>query len=195
MAQRFALSYPKTDKENGFAFEQAGSLPPRERSGVLIFLAALSVVVLLVLAIACANVANLLFAQAATRQRDMAVRLAVGATRGRLQRQLLLESTLLGLGGGVLGVVLSVWATRGLSSFHLPAPVPLDVSVSVDWRVLLFAFLLSVASGLLRPGLQLALCWPMRSRARMRWLDRDAAGVCATCSLWCRSPWRWFCSA
>jgi len=149
MAQRFALSYPKTDKELGFVFEQADSLPPRERSGVLIFLAALSVVVLLVLAIACANVANLLFAQAATRQRDMAVRLAVGATRGRLQRQLLLESTLLGLGGGVLGVVLSVWATRGLSSFHLPAPVPLDVSVSVDWRVLLFAFLLSVASGLL----------------------------------------------
>jgi predicted permease len=149
LAQRFALNYPKTDKGNGFVFEQAGSLPPRERSGVLIFLAALSVVVLLVLAIACANVANLLFAQAAARQRDMAVRLAVGATRGRLQRQLLLESTLLGLGGGVLGVALSVWATRGLSSFHLPAPVPLDVRVGVDWRVLLFAFVLSVVSGVL----------------------------------------------
>jgi ABC-type antimicrobial peptide transport system permease subunit len=127
LAQRFALNYPKTDKGSGFVFEQAGSLPPRERSAVLIFLAALSVVVLLVLAIACANVANLLFAQAAARQRDMAVRLAVGATRGRLQRQLLLESTLLGLGGGVLGVALS----------------------GVDWRVLLFAFVLSVVSGLL----------------------------------------------
>jgi predicted permease len=149
LAQRFALSFPATDKGIGFIFEQAGSLPPQERTGVLIFLAALSVVVLLVLAIACANVANLLFAQAAARQRDMAVRLAVGATRGRLQRQLLLESTLLGLGGGVLGVVLSLWATRGLSAFHLPAPVPIDVHVSVDWRVLLFAFVLSVASGLL----------------------------------------------
>jgi predicted permease len=105
--------------------------------------------VLLVLAIAGANVANLLFAQAASRQRDMAVRLALGATRARLQRQMLTESLLLGLGGGVLGVVLSLWATRALSALHLPAPVPLDLRISVDWRVLLFALALSVLSGLL----------------------------------------------
>jgi predicted permease len=149
LAQQLATAYPETDKGNRFVFETAGSLPPRERSAVLIFLAALSVVVLLVLAIACANVANLLFAQAAGRQRDMAVRLALGATRGRLQRQMLMESVMLGLGGGVLGMALSLWATRALSAFHIPAPVPLDISVGVDWRALLFCFALSVVSGVL----------------------------------------------
>ncbi len=119
LASRFAQAYPATDKGNGFVFEQAGSLPPSERGAVLIFLTALSVVVLLVLSIACANVANLLFAQAAGRQRDMAVRLALGATRGRLQRQMLTESLLLGLGGGVLGITLSLWSTHALSALNL----------------------------------------------------------------------------
>ncbi len=149
LAQRFAVNNPKTDKGGGFVFEQAGSLPPRERDMVMVFLAALTVVVLLVLSIAGANVANLLFAQAAGRQRDMAVRLAIGATRGRLRRQMLIESLLLGLGGGVLGVFLSLWATRLLSTLHLPAPVPLEMSIDVDFRVLLFTFGLSVVSGLL----------------------------------------------
>ena len=149
LANRLAQVYPATDKGGGFVFEQAGSLPPRERGTVLIFLAALSVVVLLVLSIAGANVANLLFAQAANRQRDMAVRLALGATRRRLQRQMLVESLLLGLGGGALGVLLSLWSTRVLSAIHLPAPVPLDLSIGVDWRVLCYVFVLSVLSGIL----------------------------------------------
>jgi predicted permease len=156
LAQRFALNNPKTDKGNRFTIEQAGTMPPRQRNAVAIFLAALSVVVLLVLSIAGANVANLLFAQAAGRQRDMAVRLALGATRACLQRQMLMESVLLGLAGGALGVLLSLWATRALSTLHLPAPVPIDVRIGVDWRVVLFAFALSVLSGLL---LGLAPAW------------------------------------
>jgi predicted permease len=149
LAQRFAVANPKTDQGNRFSFDQAGTLPPHERRGMVLFLAALTVVVLLVLAIAGANVANLLFAQAASRQRDMAVRLALGATCARLQRQMLTESLLLGLGGGVLGIALSLWATRALSALHLPAPVPIDLRIGVDWRVLLFVFALSVLSGLL----------------------------------------------
>jgi predicted permease len=149
VAQRLAQSYPATDKDNTFVVERAGTLPEKERGGVLLFLSALSVVVLLVLAIACANVANLLFALAAGRQRDMAVRLALGATRGRLRRQLVIESVLLGLGGGALGAALSIWATRALAAFHLPTPVPLDIGVSVDWRVVLYTFGLSVLSGVL----------------------------------------------
>ena len=120
LSRRFATSDPATDKGNRLVFDQAGSLPPRQRGTVLIFLAALTVVVLLVLFMAGANVAALLFAQAAGRERDMAVRLALGATRSRLRRQMLMESALLGLGGGVVGVVLSLWATRALSSLHLP---------------------------------------------------------------------------
>ncbi len=149
LARSFAVSYPATDKDNSFVFEQAGSLPPRERSAVLIFLSALSLVVVLLLAIAGANVANLLFAQAAGRQGEMAVRLALGATRARLRRQVLTESVLIGVGGGVLGAILSMWATQSLSSFHLPAPVPLDVRVGVDWRVLLYTLAISIACGLL----------------------------------------------
>jgi predicted permease len=156
LANRLSQSYPATDKGNRFVFEQAGTLPPREREGALIFLAALSIVVLLVLCIAGANVANLLFAQAVSRQRDMAVRLALGATRARLRRQILIESLLLGLGGGTLGIVLSLWATSALSTLRLPAPIPLDISVAVDWRVLLFVFALSVVSGIL---LGLAPAW------------------------------------
>ena len=149
LAQRFAKEYPDTDKGGGFRFEQAGSLPPRDKSTVLLFIAALSIVVLLVLAIACANVANLLLAQSASRQREMAVRIAVGATRGQLVRQMLLESLLLALGGGLLGTALTLWATSALSAFRVPAPVPLDVSLHVDWRVLLYTFALSVGTGLL----------------------------------------------
>jgi predicted permease len=149
LARRLAQANPATDKGNGFLTAQAGSLPPRDRDTALIFLAALSVVALLVLAIAAANVANLLFAQAAGRQREMVVRLALGGTRAQLRRLVLLESVLLGLGGGALGVALSLWSTKALSSFHVPAPVPLDIAVGVDWRVLLFAFVLSVVSGLL----------------------------------------------
>jgi predicted permease len=156
LAQRVALNHPESDKGNSFVFEQAGSLPPRQRDAVLIFLSILSLVVLLLLAIAGANVANLLFVQAAARQREFAVHLALGASRGRLRRKLLMESMLLGMGGGLLGVILSVWATRALSALHLPAPVPLDVRIHEDWRTLAYAFALSVTAGL---ALGLAPAW------------------------------------
>ena len=149
LAERLARSHPSTDKDKPFVFVHAGLLPPDEQNGLLIFLTALSVVALLVLAIAGANVANLLFAQASGRQREMAVRLALGATRGRLQRQMLVESVLLGLGGGVLGVLLSLWATQELSALQLPVPTPVDMRIGVDWRVLVFTFALSILSGLL----------------------------------------------
>lgn len=146
---RLAQMYPATNKDMTFEVHQAGTLPFRERGMVLGFLSALLVVVLLVLAIAATNVANLLFAQAVSRQRDMAVRLALGATRAWICRQMLMESLLLGLGGGVLGVALSLLAVRGLSTFHLPIPIPLNLALTIDWRVIAFAFLLSMASGLL----------------------------------------------
>ncbi|HXS78310.1 MAG TPA: ABC transporter permease [Terracidiphilus sp.] len=149
MAHRFAAEYPKTDKDNAFRFEQAGSLPPRERTAVLTFLSALSVIVVLLLAIAGANVANLLFAKAAGRQREMAVRMALGATRARLRRQLLMESTLLGIAGGTLGVLLSLWATQSLSAFHFPAPIPLNLYVALDWRTLVYTLVVSIGSGVL----------------------------------------------
>jgi len=156
IAARLAASYPATDKGNHFVFEQAGSLPPFVRRMTLLFLSALSIVVLLLLAIAGFNVANLLFAQAINRQREMAVRLALGATRGRLLRLLLMESLLLGLAGGAMGALLSLWSTAALSSLRMPAPIPLDLRVDIDGRTLAYTFLLSVLCGLF---LGLAPAW------------------------------------
>jgi predicted permease len=149
LAQSLARAHPESDKGNGFLLVKAGQLPPGGPFATApVFLAALSVVVLLVLCIACANVANLLLALTASRQKEMGVRLALGATRVQLLRQMLMESVVLALGGGLLGVVLSVWSTSALSAFRLPVPIPLDLSVSVDWRVVLYSFLLSLVAGI-----------------------------------------------
>ncbi len=166
LAQRFSAAHPQTEKDLGFRFEPAGSLPPRDKNAVLIFLSSLMLVSLLVLFIACGNVANLFLAQAAGRQREMGVRIALGATRTQLLRQILTESILLSLFGGLLGVLLSVWATGGLSAFRFPVPVSIDLNVGVDAKVLLFTFLLSLATGILF-GLLPAwtAAWPIPSTA------------------------------
>lgn len=149
LAKRIVKAHPEADFDDGFRFERAGSLPPRDESAILIFLTALSLVALMVLGIAGANVGNLFLVQASSRQREFAVRLALGATRRHLLYQMLIESVMLALCGGLCGVALSLWATRGLAAFRVPAPVPLDLTVDVDARVLLFSFLLSLATGLL----------------------------------------------
>jgi predicted permease len=149
LAQRLAKAHPEAEKGGGFRFEPAGSLPPRDKAAVMMFLAALTVVALLVLCIACANVANMFLAQASGRQRETAVRLALGATRRHLLRQMLTESVLLALGGGLTGVAVSLWATKALAAFRFPAPVPLDLGINVDWRALLYTLVLSVAGGIL----------------------------------------------
>jgi predicted permease len=149
LARNLAQSYPGFEKNRGFHLESAGSLPPKYKTAVTLFLAMLMGVVLLVLCIACANVANLLLAQAAGRQREMAVRLALGATRRQLMSHMLTESALLACAGGLLGVTVSLWATRALSAFRLPLPVPVELTVAIDWRVLVYTVLLSLATAML----------------------------------------------
>jgi predicted permease len=188
LAQRLAKAYPEVEKDHAFRLEPAGSLQPRFKSTVMMFLGALTIVVLLVLSIACANVANLLLAQASGRQREMAVRLALGATRGRLLRQMLTESVLLALAGGLLGIAVSLWATQALSAFRLPVPVPIDLTIGVDWKVLLYTFILSIGTALLfglapawaasRPILSSALKGEdMLARPGRRWTLRNVLVV------------------
>lgn len=106
--------------------------------------------VAVLLAIACGNVAGLLLSRAAGREREMAIRLSIGAGRARLVRQLLAESLLLALGGGLLGITFAAWARDGLLALLVnvgSGGTPIDLNTGIDWHVLTFALGASALTG------------------------------------------------
>ncbi len=121
---------------------------PAYRGSVVRFLAVLAAVVGLVLLLACSNVANLLLARAANRQKEMAIRLSIGAGRARLTRQLLTEGVLLSLLGGAGGLLVAHGMTVFLGRFHNPFKIPLALDTSLDLRILGFTFAISLLTGL-----------------------------------------------
>src|ERR1700733_9755534 len=112
----------------------------------------------MLLLIACANIANLLLARATRRQKEMAIRLAIGASRGRIISQLLIEMLVLSVMGGTVGLLLAFWADKALMSVYLPADsMRLNVTTSPDFRVLVFTFVVAALTALafgLVPALQ-----------------------------------------
>ena len=149
LARQLAQTYPE-EKNSGVTLATATFLPPNvEKVSTPIALLVMGAVGL-VLLIACANVANLLLARATARQKEIGVRLSLGATRGRLVRQLLTESVVISVLSGVAGLLLAAWSSAALMRVVKPPFVgTLNFNVTPDLRVLGYAFAVSLATGII----------------------------------------------
>ena len=145
VSQQLAKEYPRTNEKTGVRL-----LPLREHlvGNVQLAVQLLAAAVVLVLLIACVNVANLLLARGSAREREIAVRVALGARRGRIIQQLLLESLLIAVLGGIMACALASWALSGIRQLG-PATVPFIDRLHLDWRALAFAAGMSAAVALL----------------------------------------------
>jgi hypothetical protein len=157
VADRLATSYQESDGWGATAITLRDELMPNE---VRLMVTTMMGAVSLVLLIACANVANLLLARATARQREIAVRTALGAGRGRIVRQLLTESVLIALASAPFGVALAWVGLRWLTSSVPPeGQVPYYVNWDMNWRVVIYTVLTSAVTGLvfgLAPALNAA---------------------------------------
>jgi putative ABC transport system permease protein len=158
IARRLTLQYPETNRGIGVTvIPLAEQLATKSRLALLVLLGAVSFLLL----IACANVASLFLVRAAARQREIAVRVAVGATLSRVARQLLTEAMLISAAGTGAGLLLTVWIQKFFSAWA-PVDIPRLSQTTTDWRVLLFALAVAVLTGttfglapvvqMLRPG-------------------------------------------
>jgi len=145
VAQNLAAAFPQADAGEGATLaplkqKMIGNIEP--------FLLVLLAAVCFVLLIACVNVANLLLARSTSRTREFAIRAALGASRGRVVRQLLTESILLAIGGAGLGLLLAAWGTRAALAV-LPVALPRAEEVGLDIHVLIFTGVISILAGIL----------------------------------------------
>src|SRR5437773_8303377 len=163
LASQLAKQYPEAWTDQGrvrpltVVPRSQTQLPFELRGYVVGFVALLLCVVGTVLLIACANIANFLLARATARRREMAVRLALGASRWRIIRQLLTESLLLSIAGGAAGLLVAFWVTELFATFVPSLGVPLVFNLAIDFHVLAFNLAVTLATAVafgLAPALQ-----------------------------------------
>ncbi len=161
IAQRLAKQYPEADQgQIARVFPERLARPePSAADSMPLVTTVFLTMVGLVLLVACFNVANLLLARAAAREKEIAVRAAMGAGRIRLMRQLLTESILLAIAGAVGGALLDNWAVRGLESLRPLGDFPLRLAFTFDWRVFSYVAGVALAAGIvagLAPALRVS---------------------------------------
>jgi putative ABC transport system permease protein len=193
VAQQLQQSYgeaAKDQKGRRVLLLTAGKVLPIRKQDMPFFREFFLVMGGLVLLIACANVANMMLARAADRRKEIAVRLALGAGRARLIRQLLTESLLVAMGAAGPAFLLCVWCMRLLSHLRMPLPIPISFDLSPDWRALLFTLALTVVTGIafgLAPALQATRAdltpalkegGNIQLRKHRRWSLRNALVLC-----------------
>jgi macrolide transport system ATP-binding/permease protein len=139
-------TYPKTDENLQLKVETEFQLRVERSPPDTALLAMLGVLALCVLFVACANVAGLLLSRSTVRAREIALRLAIGASRGSLVRQLLIENLLLALGGGAAALVVAVGSVKFFNTLPIPTDVPIDLTARLDGRVLLFTLGIAIVS-------------------------------------------------
>ena len=149
LAANFQLEYPTAEKGVGIFVAPVWVAHYGVQDFLRSVLGFLMLVAGLVLLIACANVANLLLARATSREREIAIRAALGAGRARLIRQMLIESLLLAAAGGLGGTFLALWGTNLLMFFLPPAHLPIGLPLGVDGSVLAFTLILSAVTGII----------------------------------------------
>jgi predicted permease len=148
VSHQLAAEHPKTNENRPAAVAANVRIHPEADKAIKPVAAGLMIGIGLVLLIACANVANMLLARASGRQKEIGIRLAIGAARGRLIRQLLTESAVLAACGAAAGLAVATLILRLIDSAPLPITIPLALALQIDGRVLFFTTLIATAAGL-----------------------------------------------
>jgi predicted permease len=149
LAAQLAKDFPNENEGLRIQVVPPGFVIPQLRNAMLGVSAALMGLVALVLLIACTNLANLLLARATERGKEIAIRLSIGAGRARIVRQLLTESVMLAVTGGLVGMALARWIIDSIMALKPPIAIPITLELHVDWRVLVFSMIVSVMTGVL----------------------------------------------